>query len=90
MCNCVMFVAWDPQQFAGLDHLTHQSSELIRSVRDSRRKTGVERIQIPGDTSRDTEQRRRRDGIPLDEGNWKKLADLAERLGVQPPSAITA
>lgn len=87
-CNSVLFIVWDPAHFAGADHLQQQASELIGLVRGSRRKAGVDRIRIVGDTSSETEVQRRKSGIPLPADNWQKLADLADELGVEKPSAV--
>jgi uncharacterized oxidoreductase len=89
-CNSVLFVVWDPAFFAGAEHLRRQASELLRLVRGSRRKAGVDRIRVPGDTSAETEAIRRRTGIPLPADNWQKLADLAAELGVKKPNPLSA
>ena len=87
-CNSVLFVVWDPAFFAGADHLRSQAQALIELVRGSRRKPGVDQIQVPGDTSAATEAQRLRTGIPLPADNWQKLADLADALGVEKPSEL--
>jgi uncharacterized oxidoreductase len=85
MCNTVMMVVWDPELFAGREHLRRQAAKLIESIRDCPRRDGVERIQLPGDASRETRAERWRDGIPLQEGTWKALLEVAAQLEVAVP-----
>jgi uncharacterized oxidoreductase len=87
-CNCVVLVVWDPAQFAGVEHLERQASELIESVRDCPRKPDVEEIRIPGDRSAAVEAERRATGILLEGGNWDSLARLAQQLNAKPPAPI--
>ncbi len=84
-CNNVLAVVWQPDQFAGADHLLKQAEELIGSTRDSRRREGVDRIRLPGDRSRGIRDARRREGIPFDEGNWQRLVKTAGELGIPLP-----
>jgi LDH2 family malate/lactate/ureidoglycolate dehydrogenase len=42
-------------------------------------------IQLPGDPERRERERRLREGVPLDEGTWGQLVELAGRLGVAVP-----
>jgi uncharacterized oxidoreductase len=99
--NNVLLVLWNPATFAGQEHFVSQADELIRFVRSSRRREGVE-IRLPGDGSAAT-RRARAGGIPLDQGTWQALARLADELGVggwdegvsgwgdpEPPHALTA
>lgn len=86
MCNTVMMVIWDPELFAGREHLRFQATKLIDSIRGCPRRDGVERIQLPGDSSRETRETRSRDGIPLQEGTWQALLEVAAQLEVAVPS----
>jgi uncharacterized oxidoreductase len=80
--NTVLITVWDPQQFAGREHLLRQADGLIASIRSCPRKPGVDSIELPGDTSRRVRDDRLRRGIPLDAGTWRRLTDLAAELGV--------
>ena len=42
-------------------------------------------VQLPGDPERRERERRLAGGIPLDEGTWGQLRELAEQLGVPVP-----
>jgi LDH2 family malate/lactate/ureidoglycolate dehydrogenase len=43
-------------------------------------------VQLPGDPERTSRQRRRAEGISLDDGTWGQLTALARRLGVEAPA----
>ena len=55
------------------------------SARSQETAPGVDRITLPGDPERLMRERRSREGIPLDDGTWKQLTDLADKLGVAVP-----
>jgi uncharacterized oxidoreductase len=83
--NCVLFIVLDGRHFAGHEHLVEQATQLAGYVRECPTREGVERVLLPGDPERATLAVRSRDGIPLDDGNWKQLTGLADRLGVSAP-----
>ncbi|OYV83311.1 MAG: dehydrogenase [Planctomycetia bacterium 21-64-5] len=85
--NCVFMLLADPEHFGGRDHFAAEVAQLSRFVRDCPRVAGIDEIQLPGDPERRVLAERQARGIPLDEGNWKQLTALAERLGVDVPSA---
>jgi uncharacterized oxidoreductase len=80
--NAVLFVLFDPARFAGAGHFATEVADLCANVRSCRPAPGGA-IQLPGDPERQTRQRRLAEGIPLDEGTWAQLTDLAARLGVR-------
>jgi uncharacterized oxidoreductase len=83
--NNVVFVAFAPAQFAGSGPLRAQATDLAEYVRATPRIPGIEAIVLPGDPERESFKHRVVHGIPLDDDHWKKLTDLALRLGVVPP-----
>lgn len=86
--NCAMFVVWNPEFFGGgSHHLLSEVARLEHYVRDVPLCDGVECIQLPGDPERKTLSERQTTGIPLDDGNWKALLDLAVQLKVPVPDA---
>ena len=82
--NNVLLVVWDPATFAGHEHLLSQAEALLRFVRSSRRRPGVDAIRLAGDGS-DATRRQRAAGIPLDGGTWSALVSLAGELRVAVP-----
>jgi hydroxycarboxylate dehydrogenase B len=83
--NNVVFLALDPDHFVGLDALVEQSGGLARYVRATPRAEGVSAILLPGDPERMMLEYRAVEGIPLEEGHWAKLTELAASLGVAVP-----
>ena len=83
--NNVVFIALDPERFVGMDALVEQSGGLARYVRATPRAEGVAAILLPGDPERMTLEYRSIGGIPLEEGHWAKLTELAASLGVPVP-----
>ena len=60
-------------------------TELVGNVRGSPTAVPGGTIQLPGDPERQQRQRRQAEGIPLDDGTWGQLTELAGRLGVTAP-----
>jgi hydroxycarboxylate dehydrogenase B len=83
--NNVVFLALDPERFVGLDALVEQSGGLASYVRATPRAEGVAAILLPGDPERMMFEYRSIEGIPLEEGHWAKLTELAESLGIAVP-----
>ena len=83
--NAVVFVLFDPAHFAGVDHFRTEIADLAANVRNSPPAQPGGTIQLPGDPERRAREQRLREGIPLDEGTWGQLTDLAARLGVAAP-----
>ena len=84
--NCVMFWVMNPDFFGGAEHLRAEVGKLETYVRSVPLMEGIEHVTLPGDPERRTRQQRHADGIPLDDGNWKALTDLAQRLKVTVPA----
>ncbi|RUL89677.1 Ldh family oxidoreductase [Tautonia sociabilis] len=80
--NNVLFLLLDPARFAGTEAMLRESTGVCRFVRNTPTAEGVDAITLPGDPERSVLEARSRDGIPLSEGHWAKLVELADRLGV--------
>ncbi len=83
--NNVVFIAIDPDQFAGRDPLLRESTGLVNYLRATPRAPGIEAITLPGDPERRMLALRSRDGIPLEDAHWQKLVELAEKQGTPLP-----
>ena len=84
--NNVVFLVIDPRHFAGEAALLRESTGAAEFVRSTPRSEGVDAILLPGDPERNTLARRSAEGIPIEDGHWTKLVDLARGLGVEPPA----
>lgn len=87
VANAVFFTVLDINQFAGADHFLNEVSGLTEVVRACPRREGVTEITLPGDPERKERARRLQNGIPLDDGTWGQLSELAKRLKVSLPKA---
>jgi uncharacterized oxidoreductase len=83
--NAVVFVLFDPERFAGREHFRLEVTELVHNVRGSPTAVPGGTISMPGDPERLQRQHRQAAGIPLDDGTWGQLVELAGRLGVTVP-----
>ncbi len=85
--NCVFMLVLDPAQFGGRVHFHSEVSQLIEFIRSCPRIEGVDEITLPGDPERRSLAQKSAEGLTFDEGNWGRLATLAEELGVDLPVA---
>ena len=46
---------------------------------------GFDEVFYPGEIEYRTEQRRRRDGIPIEDKTWGQLGEIATRFGISAP-----
>lgn len=86
MGNCAVFWVINPDFFGGSIHLLDEVKRLENYVRDVPKIDGVTEVTLPGDPERRTLAQRCANGIPLDDGNWKALVELAGKLGVTAPT----
>lgn len=86
--NCALFVLFDPELFGGFGHVKQEVSQLETYVRTSAPIDPSKPVTLPGDPELRTLKQRSESGIPLDDGNWKALTDLAVDLGVPLPEGI--
>lgn len=83
--NCVFMMVLDPAGFGGSNHFAAEVSNLTEFIRSCPRMDGVDEITLPGDPERRTLARNSAQGVTFDDGNFSKLAALAEELGVDLP-----
>jgi uncharacterized oxidoreductase len=83
--NDVVFIVIDPDKFGGANHFLEQVNGVAAHVRSCPTVPGVNEILLPGDPEQSTLAVRAKHGIPIDDGNWKQLAELAAKLGVAQP-----
>lgn len=84
--NCVYLQVLDPGRLGGADHFADQVRCLVDFVRSCPARAGAGEILLPGDPERRVLAARSTAGIPFDDGNWRQLADLAQRLKVSLPN----
>lgn len=83
--NAFLIIALDPGAFAGREQFAAEADALLAWVKSSRLAPGAEEIVAPGEIERRQAERRRREGIPVDEETWRQLLDAAARAGIPMP-----
>jgi hydroxycarboxylate dehydrogenase B len=84
--NAVAFVMWNIDAFGGREHFLDAATGLAEFVRATPRAAESKEIVLPGDPERRIRAHRLRDGIPIPDGTWAQLANIARELGVQTPT----
>ncbi|MFP6620398.1 MAG: Ldh family oxidoreductase [Pirellulaceae bacterium] len=84
--NCVFMMAVNPAFLGGTEAFEREVTQLVDFVRNTPTAPGTAEILLPGDPERQTVARNQRDGLSVDDENWGKLWQLAETLGVEPPT----
>ena len=64
--------------------------EMIRTLKSPAKGRGHDRIYIHGEIEFETEEERRRDGIPLHPEVWAYIDELSKELGLAPPQSLGA
>ena len=68
--------------FQKADEFKHHMDHWLRRFRQAKPAPGHERVMVPGDPERETEARRRKDGIPLHPSVVQELNELSRHLGL--------
>jgi LDH2 family malate/lactate/ureidoglycolate dehydrogenase len=76
------FMAIDLSRFGDEAAIGARAEELARMVRSSAPAKGYDEVLVAGEVERRIEAERRRDGIPLPDGNWETLIATARRVGI--------
>jgi LDH2 family malate/lactate/ureidoglycolate dehydrogenase len=80
-----MFLAIDVARFMPVDEFRARIEKLVGMLKSAPVATGYEEILVAGDPEWRMEEARLRDGIPIENGNWKELCETAAALGVRAP-----
>ena len=83
--NCATFIVIDPEHFSGMEFVRNEISGLEDYVRSVPMIDETTQVTLPGDPERRVLAERLESGIPIDDGNWSALIQLAGELGVTPP-----
>ncbi len=76
------FLAIDLERFGNVGEISARAEMLANLVRAAAPAKGYDEVLVAGEVEGRTEAERRRDGIPLPEGNWETLLATAKRVGV--------
>jgi len=79
------FLALDVRTFRPFEEFQADMDDLIRRLKESEKSEGETRIYIPGEKELETEEKRRREGIPLHYQVVHSLEKMASSVGLPSP-----
>jgi L-2-hydroxycarboxylate dehydrogenase (NAD+) len=77
-----LFTAIDPAGFCAIEDFKARVDALIRHVKSSSKRPGVQEILLPGEPEFIEMEKRLRDGIPVDAAFWTDIVQTAGDLGI--------
>lgn len=80
--NPTLLMAWSIEAFLPKHEFDTYIEGMLQRIKDSQPAAGFEEVLLPGEPEIRLQFERERDGIPIPEATWQKLAGLAESLGV--------
>ena len=80
-----VFLAIDIIRFVPAQEFQSRMERLIGIVKSARPAPGYDEILVAGDPEWRSQERRRKNGVPIDRGLWERLTALARESGVKPP-----
>lgn len=81
-----LFIAVDPAAFGSPAAFREMVDAHLAEVRGARKAPGVEEVRAPGERSFREKERRLRTGVPVGDGVWAQVAEIADALKVAMPS----
>jgi LDH2 family malate/lactate/ureidoglycolate dehydrogenase len=81
-----MFMAIDVARFMPIEEFTARVEQLVEIMKSTPPAPGHSEVMVAGDPEWRMEAQRRRDGIPIPDGNWENLLKAAASVGVKAPS----
>jgi len=82
--NGVLFTVYNIPFFSDLDWYYDEIEGLIQHVKASRTAPGVDEILIPGEPEFRLAEKKRQDGIELDDTTWEQIKEAAGMVGIDP------
>lgn len=80
--NGMLTILIDPSRTGTADVFARESRSFLDWLRQSPVAPGFDRVGIAGDPERESRERRRATGIPVDETTWSDIGAAAEKLGL--------
>ena len=76
---CQIFIAIDPLKFNSAAFVENAIQETIQQIKLSQKAEGINEIYYPGEQSLKTRKENLEMGIPVDDGVWVKVRELAQK-----------
>ncbi len=80
--NGVFFEVINIEKFMPIEEFKRKVDKLIKTIKESKTRSGFKEIMIPGEPEYLTEKVRLKEGIYVPERTWKEIKKVAEKLGV--------
>src|SRR5215471_15222690 len=77
-----MYLAIDIARFMPVQEFAARMEQLVQIMKSTPAAPGFDEVLVAGEPEWRIEAERRKNGIPIAEGNWEKLVKAAERAGV--------
>lgn len=81
-----LIIAIDISKFGDVGTYAREVDRLAEAIKTLPRAEGTDEILVPGERGDRVLERRRAEGIPVPAGTWKRLEEVASKLGVDMPS----
>ena len=78
-----MYLAIDVARFMPVEEFTARVEKLVALMKSTPAAPGYDEVLVAGDPEWRIEAERRKNGIPIADGNWEQLCKAAERVGVE-------
>jgi len=80
--NGVWLQLIDIEQVVGQEEYARWMQAYEMHIKSAKKQPGIDRIIFPGEIERSVQEKRADEGVPIPEGTWKLLEEIAEELGV--------
>jgi uncharacterized oxidoreductase len=78
--NGMLTILIDPQRLGTGDAFATETTEFLKSLRQSPTAPGFDKVRIAGEPERETRAKRERDGIQVDDNTWSDILAAGEKL----------
>lgn len=82
--NGVLFTVYSIEHFVDLETYYEEIESLVKHLKSSRLQPGYKEILLPGEPELQSEERRRVEGIDVEETTWALICKEAQALGLDP------
>jgi uncharacterized oxidoreductase len=80
--NGVLINVYHIDHFVDMEYFLDEVEDLITHVKSSRLAEGFDEILVPGEPEYRTAERRKSEGIEVDETTWKSVCEIGREVGV--------
>ena len=86
--NGVFITVINIASFVDLSDFSTEVNRFIDYIKSSRRLPGVEAIRIPGERGRSEEEKRKREGIFVEDSTWDQIQEVMQKYQLPIPDSL--